>query len=208
MARRATDIQERIVHAARAAFLQHGVDGASLRQIATDAETNIGMIYYYFKTKDDLFLAVVEEIYAQLARDIEACARAEAPIERRIERLFERFARLDGAETEVLQLIMREALVSSERLQRVAARFQAGHLPVVADMILGGIREGRLRGDLHPLALMVPVFLLGALPQLALRRVRASGLPIAAALPSEHDTARMLLDVLFHGIAGPEPDHT
>jgi AcrR family transcriptional regulator len=204
VARPATDIQERIVHAARALFLQHGVDGASLRQIATDAETNIGMIYYYFKTKDDLFLGVVEEIYAKLSQDIQGIATEEAPIERRIARLYERFADQSPSETEVLQLIMREALVSSERLQRVAARFQAGHLPVAANMMLQGVRDGSLRSDLNPLALMVATFLLGLMPQLAHRRVTASQLPIAALLPAPQEAARMLLDVLFHGIAGPK----
>jgi AcrR family transcriptional regulator len=38
--------------------LGDGVDGASLREIAREAGTNIGMVVYYFATKDDLFLAV------------------------------------------------------------------------------------------------------------------------------------------------------
>jgi AcrR family transcriptional regulator len=192
------------VHAARGLFLQQGVDGASLRQIATDAETNIGMIYYYFKTKDDLFLAVVEEIYAKVSTDIQALATEDRPIEERIHGLFTRFADMSEAETQVLQLILREALVSSERLQRVATRFQAGHIPVVANMMLGGMADGSVRSDLNPIAVMIPVFLLGIMPQLAHRRVTASQLPIAPLLPSTQDTARMLLDVLFHGIAGPK----
>lgn len=204
MARPATDIQERIVHAARARFLQHGVDGASLRQIATDAETNIGMIYYYFKTKDDLFLGVIEEIYGQFSRELQALAEEDTSIEARIEKLFMRFAAMTEPETQVLRLIVREALVSSERLQRVAARFQAGHLPGMMNMVLGGIQDGRLRGDLNPIALALPMFLLGGFPQLVHRRVTDSGLPIAAVLPSRHDAARMLLDVLFHGVAGPK----
>jgi len=204
MARPATDIQERIVHAARALFLQHGVDGASLRQIATDAETNIGMIYYYFKTKDDLFLGVVEEIYGKFSTDIQTLAEDDSPIQSRIEKLFTRFAAMSDEETQVVRLILREALVSSERLQRLAVRFQSGHIPVVLNMVLGGMGEGRLRSDLNPIAIAMPLFLLGAMPQLVLRRVIASELPIAAALPSPQEAARMLLDVLFHGIAGPK----
>jgi AcrR family transcriptional regulator len=45
MARPASDIAPRIVHAARERFLFEGVDGASLRNIAKDAGTNIGMVY-------------------------------------------------------------------------------------------------------------------------------------------------------------------
>src|SRR4029077_6434218 len=57
MARPRSDIQPRIVRAARERFLAEGVDGASLRTIASDAGTNVGMVFYYFPTKDDLFLA-------------------------------------------------------------------------------------------------------------------------------------------------------
>ena len=56
--------------AARERFLTEGVDGASLREIARDAGTSIGMVYYYFPTKDELFLAVVEEVYAKLLADL------------------------------------------------------------------------------------------------------------------------------------------
>jgi len=208
MARPKADIQERIVHAARALFLQQGVDGASLRQIATDAGTNIGMIYYYFKTKDDLFLGVVEEVYAKISADVQAIAESAHPIEQRLTQLYLRLADQSAAETQVLQLILREAMVSSERLQRVAARFQAGHLPVVANMMMQGMQEGRLRSDLNPLAVMAATFLLGILPQLAHRRVTATGLPIAAVLPGTQEAAHMMLDVLFHGIAGPKHERS
>jgi AcrR family transcriptional regulator len=67
MPRPKSDIDARIVAAARARFLVEGVDGASLRSIAQDAGTNVGMIYYYFPTKDDLFLGVVEDVYARTA---------------------------------------------------------------------------------------------------------------------------------------------
>ena len=58
MGRTPSDIAPRIVHAARRRFLSDGVEGASLRAIARDARTSIGMIYYYYPAKDDLFLAV------------------------------------------------------------------------------------------------------------------------------------------------------
>ena len=70
MARPRSDIRPRIVDSARARFLSLGVDGASLREIARDAGTNIGMVAYYFPTKDDLFLAVVEEVYASEVADL------------------------------------------------------------------------------------------------------------------------------------------
>jgi AcrR family transcriptional regulator len=44
MARPRSDIRPRLLASARARFLREGVDGASLRSIAKDAATNIGMV--------------------------------------------------------------------------------------------------------------------------------------------------------------------
>ncbi len=63
MPRPRSDIRERFVDVALEQFWAQGVDGASLRNIAAHAKTSIGMVYYYFTTKDELFLAVVESGY-------------------------------------------------------------------------------------------------------------------------------------------------
>jgi len=69
-----------------------------------------------------------------------------------------------------------------------------------------GMHKGQLRSDLSPFALIIATFLLGVLPQLAHRRVTASQLPIAAALPGTGDAAQMMLDILLNGIAAGHGD--
>ena len=132
MPRPRSDIELRIVDAARVRFLEQGVEGASLRKIANDAGTNIGMVYYYFPTKDDLFFAVVEELYQQVLRDVEAAIAPDVPVPERVERLYLRVARLSDDELLVARLVVREALTSSKRFERLRARFQSGHIPLIA----------------------------------------------------------------------------
>src|SRR5688572_12194832 len=98
MARPRGDIDSRILRAARQRFLLEGVDGASLRAVARDASTSIGMIYYYFPTKEALFLGVVEAVYQRVLRDIEIALGPDLPVEGRILRLYERIGRLDSEE--------------------------------------------------------------------------------------------------------------
>jgi AcrR family transcriptional regulator len=122
MARTRSDIAPRIVDAARARFLAEGVDGASLRAIAEDAGTSIGMVYYYFKTKDDLFFAVVEETYERLLDDLRrACEPTLPPVER-MRRIYRRIGAVSDHESQIVRLVMREVLVSSKRLDRLLAR--------------------------------------------------------------------------------------
>jgi len=70
MPRPRSDIRLRILHAARARFAAKGVDGSSLRSIAAAARTSIGMIYYYFPSKDALNFTHDEEVYGRLLGDL------------------------------------------------------------------------------------------------------------------------------------------
>jgi AcrR family transcriptional regulator len=200
MARPQSDIADRITTAARARFLRHGVDGASLRQIASDAGTNIGMVYYYFKTKDDLFLASIERDYARLVGELQQALDPDQSVEERLRRLYARFATLDKADFETLTLVLREALMSTERLSRIAARFERGHLPLMVGLVRDGVADGSMRADAHPMALMAATFMLALAPQLAHYRVRNSGLPIAEVLPTPQQAADSLLAILLGGI--------
>src|SRR3982751_1644928 len=55
-----------ILASARDEFAQRGLAGARMDSIATRAGLNKRLIYYYFGSKDDLFLAVLERTYADI----------------------------------------------------------------------------------------------------------------------------------------------
>lgn len=69
----------RIVAAARLLFATQGYDAASLQQVAKEAGTSIGNCYFYFRSKEDLLKAVIEEVNAEIGREIDT-AIAQAPI--------------------------------------------------------------------------------------------------------------------------------
>jgi AcrR family transcriptional regulator len=204
MARPKSDIEPRILAAARARFLNDGVDGASLRGIAGDAGTSIGMVYYYFPTKDELFFAVVEELYGKLLQDIEAAIGPDVPVRERVERLYARVARLTEEELLVMRLVLREALTSNTRFARLRERFQAGHVPLIARLIADGYAGGAFDRGLHPMVAMLSLAGLAAVPQL-IRRVLDGRLPFPDA-PAGEELSKLLVGVLFSGTgtrAGP-----
>jgi AcrR family transcriptional regulator len=200
MARPRSDIEPRILRAARARFLADGVDNASLRHIARDAGTSIGMIYYYFPTKDDLFFAVVEEVYEQLLADLERELAPAGSTRDRLRRVYRRIARANDDEIEIVRLVAREVMVSSPRLERLLERARRGHLPLALQTLLQGVRGGDVRADVHPMILMMATFALAGPPQV-MRRLLGARLPVPGA-PAGEDLADMLVDILFEGI-GP-----
>src|SRR5581483_1146804 len=56
----------RIMEAARNEFVSHGLSGARVDRIANHSGVNKNLIYHYFGSKDALYLAVLEGIYAGL----------------------------------------------------------------------------------------------------------------------------------------------
>ena len=203
MARPKSDIEPRILAAARARFLRDGVDGASLRGIASDAGTSIGMVYYYFATKDELFFGVVEELYEKLLKDIEVAIAPDVPVRERVERLYARVARLSEEELLVMRLVLREALTSNTRFARLRERFQAGHVSLIARLIADGYASGAFDRTLHPMVAMLSLAGLVAVPQL-IRRVLDGRLPFPNA-PAGEDLSKLLVGVLFSGTGSHPP---
>lgn len=201
MARPRSDIEPRIVTAARTRFLESGVDGASLRGIAADAGTSIGMVYYYFPTKDDLFFAVVEELYQRLLQDIERAVSPDVAVVERLERLFARVARLTEDELLVIRLVFREALSSSERFSRLRERFQSGHIPLIARLVGDGYATQTFDRNLHPMVAMLSVAGLAVVPQM-IRRALDGHLPFPDA-PAGEQLSKLLVEVLLRGTGAP-----
>jgi AcrR family transcriptional regulator len=198
MARPRSDIAPRILAAARGRFLRDGVDGAALRDIAREAGTSLGMITYYFPTKNALFLAVVEDVYARFSAEITAVVRAPGTLESRLTALFLRLARASDAEFDLLRLVVREILVSSARRRLVLDRFLRGHIPAMLEALVAGYASGEIDRR-HPLgAVALGALGAGLFPQLLRRAAGEDKLPVPP-LPAD-DLARALAQVVLEGL--------
>src|ERR1700759_2129079 len=56
----------RILKAARREFMRHGYSGARVGRISSRGRSSDRMIYYYFGSKEALYIAVLESVYAEL----------------------------------------------------------------------------------------------------------------------------------------------
>ena len=60
------ETKERLIESARAEFSEKSYTKASLRKICTDAGVTTGALYFFFKDKEDLFAAIVEQPFIEL----------------------------------------------------------------------------------------------------------------------------------------------
>jgi AcrR family transcriptional regulator len=66
-------VRRNIIDAARALFAEKGYSGAKVEEIVVRARTTKPMIYYYFGSKERLFGAVLEDVYAGMRTIEQLC---------------------------------------------------------------------------------------------------------------------------------------
>ena len=72
--------REEILVAAAACFSEKGLKGASVGDICTRLGISPGHLYYYFKSKDAIVLALLDRVRARAIEDIDKTAAGEDPL--------------------------------------------------------------------------------------------------------------------------------
>ena len=151
--------QQQILRAAMAEFSASGLGGARIDSIAERAGVNKRLIYYYFGGKDELFLAVLEQTYADIreaARELhlETAAPVDA-LRRLVVFTWEHYL----AHPEFLTLLNSENLHRARHLQE-SKRIREMNSPLIqtlGDVLERGRKEGLFRGGVDPLQLYVSI---------------------------------------------------
>ncbi|MDD2772168.1 MAG: TetR/AcrR family transcriptional regulator [Elusimicrobiales bacterium] len=69
MARPSSGSDLRLVTAGKKLALKRGLTGLNVREICREAEVNLGMFYYYFRSKREFEQRLLKEMYAEFMRD-------------------------------------------------------------------------------------------------------------------------------------------
>ncbi len=76
------DNRTRLLQAAERVTYRHGFGSTALADIAKEARVPLGNIYYYFKTKDEIGDAIVEQRVSRFRRLLQELDKADSPQER------------------------------------------------------------------------------------------------------------------------------
>lgn len=79
--------REMVLTAARELFVQKGYQQVSMRQIATSLGYSHGALYYHFKSKADIFFAIVEQDFALLDGVLEQILEKDIPSQHKIKEI-------------------------------------------------------------------------------------------------------------------------
>jgi AcrR family transcriptional regulator len=141
-----------ILEIAAAEFGEKGLAGARIDEIAAATQTSKRMIYYYFGSKEGLYLAVLEESYRRV-RDIEAelhlqDLEPEQALRRLVAFTFDHHLNHEN----YIRLVMNENIARGQYLAQ-SQRIQELNVPAIAairNLYERGLKRGVFRPGLDP----------------------------------------------------------
>ena len=76
---RTSDKRERLIEAANVLIHRHGFHKTTLADIAEASDVPLGNVYYYFKTKEEICDAVIEQRKTKLGLTLDGCCQSKGP---------------------------------------------------------------------------------------------------------------------------------
>ncbi len=145
---RADQTRDRILHAAIREFSEHGLAGARTSAIAEAARVNKALLYYYFRDKEALYTAALEEVAGKVAGDAIAVLRFDcSPGERVLRFALQHFDRIfthHGFQALMQQEMVRFRTGQSNAMRIIAEKAFVPMWGIALDNVRQGIDSGEL----------------------------------------------------------------
>jgi TetR/AcrR family transcriptional regulator len=155
---------DRILQAALREFANKGIDGARVDEIARVSGANKNMIYHYFKSKEGLFIAVLEQVYESVrSRQRDLSLRGLDPIAA-MRLLIEHTADVWIEVPEFTRLLASENLHQAKHVKR-SKKILSMYPPLIEslrDILERGAKDGVFRPGIDPVDLYISVTSLSA----------------------------------------------
>jgi AcrR family transcriptional regulator len=167
MARRTRVSPEQILSAAALEFAERGYAGARVDRIARRAAVNKAMLYYHFKSKQQLYRTLLRQMFTRAAERLQAIGRSSAAPPAKIDRVIAAMAAIIQEHPVFPSIMLREVAEGGAHLDRATLLALASVPRAVAAIIEDGVASGAFRA-VHPVfayfSLLAPIvfYLAGA----------------------------------------------
>lgn len=155
--------RRQLLAAGRAAFAAKGLAGARVDAIARRAGVNKQLVYHYFGSKDGLYLAVLERVYADIRAKEQALSLGHLPPAEAMAKLVGFSFDYLADNPDFIALLNDENAHGAEHVRK-SPRMPEMHSPLIAllrETLSKGAEQGVFRDDIDPLQLYISVAALG-----------------------------------------------
>jgi TetR/AcrR family transcriptional regulator len=155
--------QQALLRAGRAVFARKGLAGARVAEIAAAARLNKQLVYHYFGSKEQLYQAVLESVYAEIRAGEQALSLQDLAPQQALARLAGFSFDYLSENPDFIALLNDENGYGGLHLRRSQA-LSAMHSPLIkliAHTLRAGVAEGCFRPGIDPLQLYISMAALG-----------------------------------------------
>jgi TetR/AcrR family fatty acid metabolism transcriptional regulator len=193
--------REHILEAAIRVFAQRGYHGARVSDIAAEAEIAYGLVYHYFKNKEEILRTIFEERWNAFLHVVDQIAERPGPAADKLHSLaglilYAYRRRPDWVKVLVFEIQRSSRFSEPEQIRAVGRLFQS-----VTRVVRAGQQAGELRQDID--AQLVCLAFIGALETMITSQVLGvMRLPEEPAA-SDDRTVRAVVELFLGGLRSP-----
>ena len=135
------------------------MDGARVDEIATRAGINKRMLYHYFGNKDDLFAAVLDELYETICTESAALDFVSGSPQSSLKKLVDFVVNFYLENPHAITLLNAENLHRARHL-KISERIRAIQLPfetMLNELLMRGVSEGKFRDGVNGARLYISI---------------------------------------------------
>lgn len=143
----ASETKAKLVDVARQLFAKNGVESTTMNDIAVASKKGRRTLYTYFKSKDDIYMAVVETELERLSDLMESVARKDmSPDEKIIEMVYSQL-------NAVKEVVYRNGTLRAYffrdiwKVEQVRKRFDVKEIQLFRQVLQEGVEKGVFRID-------------------------------------------------------------
>lgn len=195
-----SDTRAEILSAARRVFAKKGLDGASVREVASAAKVNNAMIYYHFKDKDHLYHSVLSDSFSAMT-DIwsDPIFSSSAPVRQKLAVYIDRYIQFQMINADLRRIMAMEFAVSGGSVNWICEKYFADNFERLAAIFKEGMRTGEFNKKIDPslavsslLGIIVHNFILQPMAE------HVHGKPVKL---SQKKLGAFVIELLFKGLA-------
>ena len=137
---------EQILTAARTCFLEKGYFATKMDAIARESDLSKGGIYFHFKSKRQIFRALVQKEYENTMSFIDSVVEEEGDITGKLIELAEHFMTLfASSDRPRFMVIIGEMALRDEEIGNMLRELQLNYFERISQILDHGIESGQLR---------------------------------------------------------------
>ena len=139
-----------ILDAAIVVFARLGYHGARISDIAREAGIAYGLVYHYFKNKEEILNTIFEERWSGFLEAVEGIAESQRPIEDKLVSIAALMLNAHRLRPEWVKVLVLELQRSSRFAEPTQIRAVGRFFQLIERLVREGQESGELRGEIDP----------------------------------------------------------